>query len=390
MSKSTQTRSASEMSSILEALSASHAVIEFEPDGTILTANRNFLVTMGYELEEVVGRHHRMFVTPEYAVGSEYRHFWEVLRRGEYHTGVYPRVAKGGREVWIEGTYNPIGDGTGRIVKIIKFVRNVTAEKKLQLDVNCKLAAIEKTQARIEFQPDGTILDANENFCQAMGYSLSEIVGQHHSLFVDAEYRRSEEYGRFWQRLGRGESFTGEYRRLAKGEREVWIQASYNPLVDGSGRVLKVVKFAADITPLVRLQRKMQAIAQQDTVAVAQRAVQMAGETQRMVAELAGANHEIGKVLGVIATIAKQTNLLALNATIEAARAGEAGKGFAVVAKEVKDLAVKTAEATENIHDRMEAMRDSSQKANGAIGEIAQVIEHLHGISVAIGEAVRS
>ncbi len=390
MSEKPKPRSEKEMQSILEALSASHAVIEFEPDGTILTANRNFLVTMGYELEEIAGRHHRMFVSREYAEGSEYRNFWEVLKRGEYHTGTYPRLAKGGREVWIEGTYNPIGDGTGRIVKVIKFVRDVTAQKKLQQEVQCKLGAIEKTQARIEFEPDGTILDANENFCQAMGYELAEIVGKHHRLFVDAEYRMSDEYARFWQRLGRGESFTGEYRRLAKGEREVWIQASYSPLVDGLGKVVRVVKFASDITPLVQMQRKMKSIAGQNAVGVTRKAVELASDTQRSVAELAGANQEIGAVLRVIASIARQTNLLALNATIEAARAGESGRGFAVVAKEVKDLALKTAEATDNIHARMEAIQTSSAKASGAINEITGVIEQLHGISVSIEEAVCS
>jgi methyl-accepting chemotaxis protein len=385
------TKPNSELIAIVEALSASHAVIEFTPEGTILTANSNFLAAMGYSIEEIVGQHHRMFVAPDYAASEEYRNFWAILNRGAYHVGVYRRLAKGGREIWIEGTYNPIRDTSGQLIKVVKFVRDVTtakAEELRQAEIESQIKAISRSQAVIEFTVDGTILNANENFCQAMGYSLQEIVGQHHRIFVDSQYQKSEEYAKFWRQLARGEFFTGEFRRIARGGREIWIQASYNPIFDITGKPLKVVKFASDITPLVQLRRKIEAISQQ-AVTVAQNTANLASETNSTMEKLGSANQEIGSVLRVISAIAKQTNLLALNATIEAARAGSAGKSFAVVASEVKDLSKKTSEATEEIRSRIEAIQSSSGAVTKSIGEITAVIDHLHNISHSITEALQ-
>lgn len=381
----------SELIAIVEALFASHAVIEFTPDGTILAANANFLAAIGYSLDEIVGQHHRMFVPPEYAASDEYRSFWATLNRGACHVGVYRRLAKGGREIWIEGTYNPIRDESGRLIKVIKFVRDITAEKheKLrQAEFENQIKAISRSQAIIEFTVDGVILNANENFCQAMGYQLKEIVGQHHRIFVDPQLQKSDEYAKFWRQLARGEFFTGEYRRIARGGREIWIQASYNPICDASGKPVKVVKFASDITPLVTLRKKVEAISQQ-AVSVAQNTANLATETNDTMQKLDAANQEIGSVLRVISAIAKQTNLLALNATIEAARAGSAGKSFAVVASEVKDLSKKTSEATEEIRTRIEAIQSSSGEVTKSIGEITSVIDHLHTISHSITDALQ-
>ena len=233
------------------AISRSQAVIEFTLDGIILDANDNFLKTVGYRLDEVVGKHHSIFVEAGYRSSPEYRAFWDRLGRGEYDAGQYMRVTKDGREIWIQASYNPILDGAGRPVKVVKFAADITEQKIAAADAAGQLAAISKAQAVIEFSLDGTVLTANENFLNALGYTLGEIKGQHHSMFVDADERNAPAYRAFWEKLGRGEYDAGRYRRIGKGGRDIWIQASYNPISDASGRVVKVVKFATDITPQV-------------------------------------------------------------------------------------------------------------------------------------------
>jgi len=232
----------------IEAISRSHAVIEFELDGTILTANDNFLEVLGYSLDEIVGQHHRMFVEPEYAESADYRAFWRALGEGESQSGDYKRLAKGGLEIFIHASYNPIFDGDGKPVKVVKYATDVTAEKLERADFEGQISAIGKSQAVIEFDLDGTIRTANENFLATTGYALDEIVGEHHRMFMDPEEAASPEYGRFWKSLARGEFHAGEYKRIGKGGKEVFIQASYNPILDMSGRPFKVVKYASDIT----------------------------------------------------------------------------------------------------------------------------------------------
>ncbi|MFY8032065.1 MAG: methyl-accepting chemotaxis protein, partial [Devosia sp.] len=224
------------------------AVIEFTPQGTILTANPNFCGAVGYDLTEIVGQHHRMFAEPSYASSAEYRAFWERLGHGEFDAGEYKRLAKGGREIWIRATYNPVFDATGKVIKIVKFASDVTAEKLVAADAMGQLSAISKSQAVIEFTMSGEVLTANPNFCAALGYRLEEIKGQHHRLFVEPSYAASAEYKQFWDALGRGEYQSAEYLRLGKGGKPVWIQASYNPIFDMNGKPFKVVKYATDIT----------------------------------------------------------------------------------------------------------------------------------------------
>ncbi|MBN9306271.1 MAG: chemotaxis protein [Devosia sp. 67-54] len=232
----------------LAAFSRSQGIIEFALDGTILGANDNFLKTMGYTLAEIKGRHHRMFVDPAEAQSPDYAEFWRRLCRGEHDAAEYKRIAKGGREVWIQASYNPVLDRHGKPCKVVKIAADVTARKLAAADAQSQLAAIGRVQAVIEFNLDGTILTANENFCRAMGYGLDEIVGHHHRMFVDPAYAQSADYAAFWDTLRRGESLAAEYRRLGKNGREVWIQASYNPIFDVSGRPYKVVKYATDAT----------------------------------------------------------------------------------------------------------------------------------------------
>jgi methyl-accepting chemotaxis protein len=233
----------------MAALDRALAVIEFKLDGTVLRANENFLKTLGYSsLDEIKGRHHSVFVDPAQRETAAYRQFWEKLGRGEYDAGQYKRIAKGGRDVWIEASYNPIFDADGKPFKVVKYATDITAAKLQAADFAGQLAAIDKAQAVIEFDLTGKILNANENFLQTLGYTLPEIKGQHHSMFVEPEYRNSPEYRHFWDKLGHGDYDAGQYKRVAKGGRKVWIQASYNPILDLNGKAFKVVKYATDVT----------------------------------------------------------------------------------------------------------------------------------------------
>ena len=239
---------AQESAAIVRAIERSQAVIEFELDGTIVRANDNFLNTLGYTLDEIKGRHHRIFVPEAEAASDEYRRFWQALNRGEFQAAEYKRIGKGGKEVWIQATYNPLFDAAGHPFRVIKFATDVTAQKMTSADFSGQIQAISKSQAVIEFNLDGAILTANENFCRALGYSLSEIRGRHNSMFVEEKVRTSPAYRDFWSALNRGDYQSGEFKRIGKGGKEVWIQASYNPILDLNGKPFKVVKYATDVT----------------------------------------------------------------------------------------------------------------------------------------------
>ncbi|MCJ2048263.1 methyl-accepting chemotaxis protein [Methylobacterium sp. J-070] len=426
-----------------DALNRSQAAIEFQPDGTILTANANFLTAMGYTLPEVQGKHHAMFVEPAYRDSVEYRAFWDALRQGKFQSAEFKRIAKGGRTVWIQASYNPVLNRAGQVVKVVKLATDVTAQKLHALDSDGQIAALHRSQAVIAFDPNGAILDANQNFLDAMSYCLDEIRGRHHSLFVDAAEQAGAGYRGFWDRLGQGEFAAGEFRRMARGGREVWIQGTYNPITDADGTVIKVVKFAVDITAQVHERQRraeaqraigtdldaigsaVEAVTRQTAEAVGtvgqvsndiqcvasgaeelsasvgeisqqvSHAARMAGEaveqaqhTGRIVEGLSGQATQIGDVVSMIQGIAAQTNLLALNATIEAARAGAAGKGFAVVASEVKALAEQTAKATDQIRGQITATQAATREAVNAIGSIQGTIRALDEVSAAIAAAV--
>ncbi|WP_417309213.1 methyl-accepting chemotaxis protein [Devosia sp.] len=233
---------------VVDAISKSQAIIEFLPDGTILTANENFLSALGYSLDEIVGKHHSIFVEPDMVASAEYRQFWDNLRSGQFQSAEYLRLGKGGREVWIQASYNPVLDAKGAVAKVVKFATDVT-QQKLQAAENAgQIEAISKSQAVIAFTPTGEILEANDNFCDALGYRPEEIKGRHHSMFVETEFANTPEYRDFWKKLAAGEYQAAEYLRIGKNGKRVWIQASYNPILDARGRVFKVVKFATDVT----------------------------------------------------------------------------------------------------------------------------------------------
>ena len=241
-------QSAADHAAQVAALGQSLATIEFAVDGTILTANENFLSLMGYALDEIKGRNHSMFASPEVKGTSDYRTFWDNLGRGVFQAGEFQRFGQGGREVWIQASYNPIFGEDGKVCKVIKFASDITAQKQTSVEFESTLAAVSRSQASIEFTTDGTVLTANDNFLAVMGYSLDEIVGRHHSIFISPEAKGSPEYRVFWDNLGRGAFQAGEFLRFARGGKEVWLQASYNPIFNDKGKVAKVIKFATDIT----------------------------------------------------------------------------------------------------------------------------------------------
>jgi len=232
----------------LAAIHKAQAVIEFDLSGTVLDANQNFLATLGYTLDEIKGRHHGMFVEPAYRESAAYKQFWRDLNEGKFQSAEFKRIGKGGREVWIQASYNPIFDEQGKPYKVVKFATDVTARKMNDADYQGQIAAVSKTQAVIEFNLDGTIITANEGFLKAMGYSLDEVKGKHHGMFVDAAFRETSEYKQFWRELNEGKAQVGEYKRFGKGGKLVWIQGSYNPILDLNGKPFKVVKYSSNIT----------------------------------------------------------------------------------------------------------------------------------------------
>jgi methyl-accepting chemotaxis protein len=426
----------------LAAFDKSQAMIEFTPDGKVTAVNDNFLKALGYARAEVIGQHHSLFVEPAYRESAEYRDFWPSLARGEFKAGEFKRMGKGGKEVWIQASYNPVLAG-GKVVKVVKIASDVTSEKLRLADFEGQIKAINRVQAVIHFTLDGTVVDANDNFLKALGYRRDEIVGRRHSMFVEAAYAASAEYKRHWADLAHGEFLAGEFKRIGKDGKEIWINASYNPILDASGKPLSVVKFATDITDSVvrRQQREktakdidrelaevakaisdtderassaasaatetsmtvqtvaagaeelsgsVQEISRQVVTAmqISSDAVNQAGEADRIVNGLAEAGQKIGEITALISGIAAQTNLLALNATIEAARAGEAGRGFAVVANEVKALAEQTGKATREIADQIAGVQNSTRGAVSAIGSITETIQKLNEISTSIATAV--
>jgi methyl-accepting chemotaxis protein len=248
---------------IYEALDSVQAIIEFDLNGMILTANENFLRIFDYTPEEVVGKHHRMFCESEYARSEAYEAFWKKIRRGEHHAAEFKRLAKGGREVWLQASYNPVLDEQGNPVRVVKFATDVTDAKLEIAEFEGKIRAINRAQAVIEFELDGTVITANENFLNIFGYSLEEVAGQHHRMFCDPGYAESPDYANFWQKLARGEYIADEFRRINKSGAEVWLQASYNPILDMQGRPRKVVKFASDIT--LEVQRRSMALLEMST-----------------------------------------------------------------------------------------------------------------------------
>ena len=382
----------------IAAMGRAQAVIEFNLDGTIVTANENFLSALGYSLAEIERKHHSMFVAPAERDGSAYREFWASLNRGDLKSGEFKRLGKGGKEVWILASYNPILDEAGKPFKVVKFATDITEQKLRNADIAGQIAAIGKSQAVIEFNMDGTIITANDNFLNAVGYTLAEVKGHHHSMFVDAAERNSAEYRDFWANLNRGTYQAAEYKRIAKGGRGIWIQASYNPILDLNGKPFKVVKYATDTTAQVIARLKGEKVSgMMDQVAAgaeelnasvreiseamtksketASTAVDRVEAADQQAQRLSAAAESMSSIVQLIGDITGQINLLALNATIESARAGEAGRGFAVVAAEVKNLANQAKQATDKIGQEIDNLNGISGDVVTALNSIKKAIQ---------------
>jgi methyl-accepting chemotaxis protein len=372
-------RRCEELEAQVTALHRVQAVIEFALDGTILVANDNFLQTLGYTLDEVRGRHHSIFVDPAHVQSADYRAFWERLGRGEFDAGQYRRFGKGGREIWIQASYNPVFDSQGRPYKVVKFATDITAQKMQAADFAGQLAAINKSQAVIEIGLDGRILAANENFLATTGYTLDEVRGRHHSMFVDAACRESADYKAFWEKLGRGEYDAGQYRRLGKGGREVWIQASYNPIMDMNGRAFKVVKYATDVTAQVRDAQALQAAVAQtrEVVAAAQagdltRQIATADKTGPIAELCGGINALMETMAGIIGQIKFAADTIALGASEIAQGNADLSQRTEQQAASLEETAVSMKDLADTVRSTAENARQASQLASGAVDVAAQ------------------
>jgi methyl-accepting chemotaxis protein len=339
------------------AIDKAQAVIEFSMDGIVLDANDNFLNALGYSLEEIRGQHHRMFVDPATAAGPEYRAFWEKLARGEFDAGQYKRIGKAGKDVWIQATYNPILDAKGRPIKVVKFATDITRQKVQAADFAGQIAAINKSFAVIEFSLDGRILTANENFLKTVGYALDEIVGKHHSMFVEPAESTSPEYRLFWERLGRGEHDAGQYRRVGKGGREVWIRATYNPIFDLDGRPYKVVKYATNETEHAKQKAIVTDVMHVLTaVAAGDLTQRIEGEHSGMFGELKDACNEtvdalrntIGEVRGAVEALTAASEQVSATAQSISQAASEQAASVEETSASLEEMTASIAQNTEN------------------------------------------
>lgn len=367
-------------------------MIMFKPDGTVVQANKLFLQAMGYESEEVTGKHHSLFCSPQYVATEAYRKHWQRLNAGRAITDNIKRVRKDGSIIWLQGTYTPVFDKYGKVIEIIKIASDVTERILQSQEHQSLLNALNRSMGLITFTPQGIILDANDNLLNLIGYSLADIQNKSHQILCTPEFSQSDEYRQHWQRLARGEFIIGRFERVNRRGERVWLEASYNPIIDDDGKVLKVVKIAQDITQLMLQQEHEENLFRNvhdlslntdrsvsQGAAIVQQAVRgmqevelIARETSDVVSNLGRCSQEIGTIVEAIRKISSQTNLLAINASIEAAHAGEHGRGFSVVASEVRLLAEQSRKAAIEIEQMTKTIQSGVTAAIKGMGTCVQ------------------
>ncbi|WP_337881905.1 PAS domain-containing methyl-accepting chemotaxis protein [Chromobacterium haemolyticum] len=375
---------------MLSAIDRSMAMIQFTPDGIVTNANENFLRSMGYQREEVIGKHHRIFCDKNYVSSPAYAEFWQKLKRGEPVNGRFSRFAKNGEEIWLEASYTPVLSSDGQVCGVVKVASDISEQVHREQNDQAIRLAISRSMAQIEFDLDGNIQDANENFLNTFGYTLAEVRGRHHRMLCDADYAASPDYAEFWRQLRQGKFFQGKFKRLSKNGQIIWLEATYNPVYDLNGKPVRVVKFAQDITRRVeqlqaqaenaqsaievsvnteQLSVKGSAVLEQATSEITKVASSVESSSI-IITKLGDSSGQIGTIISTISEIADQTNLLALNAAIEAARAGEMGRGFAVVADEVRKLAERTSQSTGEISGIVRSIQEDSKSAISSMQQV--------------------
>lgn len=377
------------------------ACISFSPEGIIKDASEQFLSTVGYRLEQVKGQHHRMFCFPEQTASREYQAFWESLAAGHSQQGRFRRANAQGKEIWLEATYLPVKNRRGKVVSVFKIANDVTTVHQEAERKNAVLEALDSSMAVIEFTPSGEVLNANTNFEKTMGYGNEELVGAHHQLFCPTDFSRANPH--FWEHLAQGEYMQGKFERLNSRGHSVWLEATYNPIKDSTGNVVKVVKFATDITRSVEAadsatravtaaqstSSQTEQIAQnglnhlQRVMSDSKQAADTLNEAQQLIAALNKQAQSINSITESIARIANQTNLLSLNAAVEAARAGEQGRGFAVVANEVRRLAKGSSEAVDEI---TRVLKENNALVERTTHAMQQVVKQGKSSQTSVGE----
>ena len=401
-----------ELQAINAALNRVQAVIEFQLDGTILHANDNFLSAVGYTLDEVQGRHHSMFCDSTFAASEAYRQFWERLRGGHYEHGEYKRIGKGGREIWINASYNPVFDADGKPYKVIKFATDVTATKLRNAEYEGKVSAMDKAQAVIEFDMGGHVLTANGNFLDAMGYTLDDIKGEHHRMFCETDYASSVDYKRFWQKLNRGEFDSGRYKRVGNGGKTIWIQATYNPILDMNGTPFKIVKFASDITEQVLMEQGIKDKAASDALKI-ERLLDAVARAAKgdLTAEVPTAGEEpldqlgagIGKMMGdlrgVIGQVVMSATAFADDAEEIANRAGVVAGGSQELGATVEEMNATVdgltrsidaiATSTGHANDLAKSTQDEAEAGAKAVARSIEAMDLINRSSEDIGEIVK-